>query len=126
MKLQTLLLDINGTNQRVTTLRAMNGLWVHLNGETQFVPHSKSGKARGAGGSVANPEQIEAPMPGKIVKILCASGASIQTGDSVAVMEAMKMEYTLKAAMTGKVVEVKCKEGEQVALGQILFRLGQA
>jgi 3-methylcrotonyl-CoA carboxylase alpha subunit len=62
-------------------------------------------------------------MPGKIVKVVSEVGTSVKGGDVVIVMEAMKMEYTLKAAADGVVKSVNCLAGDQVALGATLVLL---
>jgi len=62
-------------------------------------------------------------MPGKIIKVATHPGKTVKTGEVVIVMEAMKMEYSLKTEMTGVVRGVNCKEGEQVTLGSVLVQL---
>ena len=59
-------------------------------------------------------------MPGKVTKILKTSGDSVRRGDVILVMEAMKMEYTLKAESDSKISSIACAVGEQVTLGQTL------
>ncbi|MEO1576241.1 MAG: biotin/lipoyl-containing protein, partial [Pseudomonadota bacterium] len=55
-----------------------------------------------------------APMPGRIVKVLVAAGASVEKGQPLLVMEGMKMELTITAAQAGTVKEVRCAVGDQV------------
>jgi biotin carboxyl carrier protein len=101
-------------------------LWVHLNGETFVVESKKSERRRGgkAGtGGASYSGEIQAPMPGKIIKIMVESGDSVEIHQVLIVMEAMKMEYTLKAPMAGTVNSVDCTPGQQVVLGQLLVRL---
>jgi acetyl/propionyl-CoA carboxylase alpha subunit len=103
-------------------------LWIYLNGETFIVDHGDNqGK-----GSVRSRKKLDgrstsdaviAPMPGKITKILCQNKSAIILGQALVVMEAMKMEYTLKSEMTGEVLQINVKEGQQVALGDILIQL---
>lgn len=98
----------------------VNGVWwIHAEGEMfRFDP--REGRARRQRGAAGDGGGLIAPMPGKITKILKNSGESVERGDAVLVMEAMKMEYTLKADVTGVVAEVSCAVGDQVALGQAL------
>lgn len=98
-------------------------LWAHINGRT-FVVESASRTRRGgkAGGSKSNPNEIAAPMPGKIIKLMVKPGDSVRAGDVVIVMEAMKMEYTLKAQADAVVSEIFCAPNEQVPLGQMLAK----
>lgn len=103
----------------------VNGtLWIHAEGRTFSVEApSKKKKRHRAGGASAGGGEIEAPMPGKVTKILKTASSAVQIGDAVLVMEAMKMEYTLKADVAGTIQEISCSVGEQVALGQVLVRI---
>jgi acetyl/propionyl-CoA carboxylase alpha subunit len=67
------------------------------------------------------PQSVQSPMPGKVVKILCAPGDDVKAGQGVIVVEAMKMENELKAARDGKVKSVSVKEGQPVEAGQTLI-----
>ena len=101
-------------------------LWVHFQGRT-FVYENPNQKKFGAKGAAkAKTGEILAPMPGKVTKILKQVGESIQAGDVVLVMEAMKMEYTLKADVAGKVETLSCKVGDQVALGKLLVKINES
>lgn len=55
------------------------------------------------------------PMPGKILKLIVEPGASFKTGDSLVIMEAMKMEHTIKASTDGKLLSYLVKEGELIS-----------
>jgi len=66
---------------------------------------------------------VEAPMPGLLKAVLVAPGAEVAKGAALAVLEAMKMEHTLKAARDGVVAEVLCETGAQVEAGVALVRL---
>ncbi|MGR3466407.1 MAG: acetyl/propionyl/methylcrotonyl-CoA carboxylase subunit alpha [Shimia sp.] len=65
---------------------------------------------------------IEAPMPGLVRAVLVAPGAEVAEGDRLAVLEAMKMEHTLRAPRAGLVAEVPVAEGAQVEAGALLIR----
>jgi acetyl-CoA/propionyl-CoA carboxylase biotin carboxyl carrier protein len=66
---------------------------------------------------------VTAPMPGTILSLAVAQGQAVSTGDTLGVMEAMKMELALKAPIDGMVAEVNATEGEQVSMGETLFRV---
>jgi biotin carboxyl carrier protein len=57
---------------------------------------------------------INAPMPGKVVKVLVKLGDEVKEGQGLVVVEAMKMENELKSPKAGKVVELVAKEGTTV------------
>jgi biotin carboxyl carrier protein len=120
-------IEINGQIHEGTVANSRGTLWVHLNGETfTYSPPGRQNRRGGARGAAAQPGEIVAPMPGKIVKILVQKGDDVVAGQVLLVMEAMKMEYTLKAQADGKVEAVACAPGDQVALGQNLAKLSVA
>jgi propionyl-CoA carboxylase alpha chain len=56
-------------------------------------------------------------MPGKVLKLAVAEGATVASGDVLVVLEAMKMEHELLAPATGTVAELHVAEGDQVDAG---------
>ncbi len=68
-------------------------------------------------------DRILAPMPGRVTKIFVVEKQSVQKGDALLVMEAMKMEYTLKADLPGQIEKILAKVGDQATLGQLLMQL---
>jgi biotin carboxyl carrier protein len=100
--------------------RIGNNQWIFVNGRTICVPIlSSQNKSRKSEVSTHR-NQVIAPMPGKITKVILQDGHRVNKGESVIVMEAMKMEYTLKAEMSGLVKKIYVVAGQQVNLGQIL------
>ena len=64
---------------------------------------------------------IKAPMPGLVLNILVEEGQEIKKGDTLIVLEAMKMENILKSPTDGKIKKVSVKKGIAVEKGQILI-----
>lgn len=114
---------IQGVDHRVHAELIKGTLWVHHNGRTYTMAASTGQKSRKKAGSGGSSDQIIAPMPGKVTKILVAEGNAVSQGQAVLVMEAMKMEYTLKADINGSVEAIHCLAGEQVALGKALVKI---
>jgi biotin carboxyl carrier protein len=77
-------------------------------------------RAHGADAGAEGLQTLVAPMPGKIVAILAGAGASVERGQGVVVVEAMKMQNEVKAPKEGTVAEVRVKVGDAVTAGQVL------
>jgi len=74
-----------------------------------------------AGAAEAEGGRLTAPMPGKIVAVLVAAGATVEKGAPLLIMEAMKMEHTIAAPADGRVEELLYAVGDQVAEGAQLL-----
>lgn len=70
-----------------------------------------------------NAEDIPAPLAGNIWKVLVSPNQQINEGDTLVILEAMKMETEVKAARSGTVVAVNVSEGDQVSAGQAIISL---
>ena len=66
---------------------------------------------------------IKAPIPGLITRLPVEPGQVLAEGDTLVILEAMKMENELRAPRAGIVHDVRVKPGDQVALGQVLLTL---
>ncbi|MDI1240409.1 MAG: biotin/lipoyl-binding protein [bacterium] len=74
----------------------------------------------GSGGSADGLAEIKTMMPGKVVRLIASVGDSVEKGDAVLVVEAMKMQNDLKAPKAGVVKEIRVSEGSTVAAGDVL------
>jgi len=70
-----------------------------------------------------NDREIGASIPGNVTKVLVKEGDMVKAGQSLIIIEAMKMESQVAARVEGKVVDVSVKEGQQVKNGELLVRL---
>ena len=66
---------------------------------------------------------LVAPMPGKILKIMNKKGAKVKAGDTLIILEAMKMEHTIKANDQGIISDLFVKIGDQVENGSLLMKI---
>jgi acetyl/propionyl-CoA carboxylase alpha subunit len=66
---------------------------------------------------------LEAPMPGRVIKVSVTAGQTVSKGDEVLVVEAMKMENALRAPRDGTVRSVAVSVGEMVSPGVVLVEL---
>lgn len=76
-------------------------------------------KAPASAGSVT----VDAPMPGNILDVKIANGASVKKGDVIMVLEAMKMENDIVAPQDGTVASINVNKGDTVEAGQTLATL---
>jgi acetyl-CoA carboxylase biotin carboxyl carrier protein len=67
--------------------------------------------------------EIAAHITGMVWKIECALGDAIEEGDTVAILESMKMEMPVEAEDAGTVAEIRCEEGQAVSEGDTLIVL---
>ena len=65
-------------------------------------------------------QQILAPMPGKVVRLLVHAGDQVKAGQGLLVVEAMKMQNEVRSPKTGKVERLLAKEGQPVNAGEVL------
>jgi biotin carboxyl carrier protein len=68
-------------------------------------------------------QNVTAPMPGKVVRVLVDKGDPVETSQGLVVVEAMKMQNELKASRPGRVLEIRAREGETVGAGDTLVVL---
>jgi len=78
-------------------------------------------RERGAAGEGA--KEVRAAMPGKVVAVLVQAGATVERGQGIIVIEAMKMENEIAAPRAGTVTEVCVQPGHAVEAGQLLARI---
>ncbi|OGU59419.1 MAG: hypothetical protein A2X64_00700 [Ignavibacteria bacterium GWF2_33_9] len=74
-------------------------------------------------GSAGGASKIKAPMPGLVVKILKHENDTVKKGETVAIIEAMKMENSIKSPMDGTIQTVKITEGKPVNKDEIMFEI---
>ena len=111
-----------GRSLEVTVEEAASGLLLRVNGREFraeiFDPRSWRG-GRGAGIELEGRQQLIAPMPGKIVRVLVAAGQPVKTGQGLLVIEAMKMQNEIRSPKSGT-VEKLAREGQTVNAGEVL------
>jgi biotin carboxyl carrier protein len=113
---------LGGRSLEVTVEETSGGLLLRTKGrEFQveiFDPRSWR-RGRGAGIELEGRQQLLAPMPGKIVRVLVAAGQQINAGQGLLVIEAMKMQNEIRSPKSG-IVEKLVREGQTVNAGEIL------
>jgi len=113
----------DGTTFTASVSRDGTALWVTTGGETVRV---REAAAKRSAGGAADGGGLEAPMPGKVLRVACAAGDAVAKGQTLVIVEAMKMEHAVKAPRAGVVAEVRCAEGALVGAGEALVVLADA
>jgi len=80
---------------------------------------------RDTGAATGGGHRVTAPMPGRVVVVKARPGADVQAGEEVLVIEAMKMELSLKAPRDGRIAEVRAVAGDFVDADAVLVTLEQ-
>ncbi len=81
---------------------------------------------RGIGGNGSGEHthaEVRAPMPGLVVKVLIGKGDAVRKGETIVVLEAMKMENDIRVAHDSEIAEVHVKEGDTVEKDQVIATL---
>lgn len=114
-----ILRNAEGTQFRMNTLLIGQSTFISGAGLDAEISEgaSASKKKAGALGSLA------APMPGKVFKVMAKVGDSVKQGQTLLILEAMKMEHPIKADKDGKVKKILFNEGDLVQGGMALAEL---
>jgi biotin carboxyl carrier protein len=108
-------------HQIVYIAGSRGGAWAFSNGRvfTPAEPVHQAVRSRAAG----TVQSLTAPMPATIVKVLVTNGQTVKAGDTLVIVEAMKMELPVRAPADASVKAVRCREGEIVQADQTLVEL---
>ena len=92
---------------RIRAVQGVGGVWLSLDGEVVFVADAGE-LASGTASSPAAGAPVS-PMPGRVVKVLVKEGERVKAGQPLAAVEAMKMEYLVRAPSAGAVGRIDRK-----------------
>ncbi len=117
--------SVNGTAYNVVSGPAGDNMNVSVNGTSYNVTFGAAGApvAAPAAAVVTGGEDIKAPVAGTLLKHSVENGSQVKKGDTVIIIESMKMELEVKAASDGKISFV-VQPGTQVSAGQTIATLG--
>lgn len=110
---------VTNTNTKKSAPFVASENYFYSNGkEFKFVEESRT-----RGKKVQAPGSMLSPMPGKILKVMVNAGDKVEVGTPLLVLEAMKMEHTIKANTKGIIEKIKFNIGDQVSGGVELVQI---
>jgi len=116
----------SGRNFQITYQQQGNGSWRVGVGQREFdfsVLSPAEAVEAVSGVREGGPSRLTAPIPGKVVVVKVVAGDEVAAGQSLVVLEAMKMENELAAEQPGRVAAVHVADGDTVESGQLLVEL---
>ncbi|MBC3949502.1 acetyl/propionyl/methylcrotonyl-CoA carboxylase subunit alpha [Pseudomonas folii] len=116
-----LLIEQNGLRQQHLALRRDDTLYLKWAGDLHAV--RRFDPITAADASQAPQCGLTAPMNGSIVRVLVEVGQNVEAGTLLVVLEAMKMEHSIRADKAGTLTGVHCSEGEMVSEGAVLVEI---
>ncbi|MFI8382437.1 acetyl/propionyl/methylcrotonyl-CoA carboxylase subunit alpha [Pseudomonas sp. NPDC079086] len=121
---EVLQVERDGLRQQHLAIRRGDSLYLHYAGELRSIQRVDPIAEVEAGHE--HHGGLTAPMNGSIVRVLVEAGQQVEAGTALVVLEAMKMEHSIRAPHAGTVKALYCSEGEMVSEGAILVELDEA
>jgi acetyl/propionyl-CoA carboxylase alpha subunit len=117
-------LEVDGQQWQVYTVHTPTRHYIAVGGDIWELEKPRpQGSKRHTHDQAPDTGNLTATMPGLVREILVAEGADVARGDTLLVLEAMKMELRLTAPYAGRVLRVHCAPGQGVERGQILVEV---
>ena len=112
-----------GPNGSIVAWAAASGdvRWVFLNGSIYELEAHGAGRRRRRAAS--GHSSLSAPMPATVIRVEVSAGGHVRRGDTLVILEAMKMELPIRADTDGTVTNVSCKPGDLVQPGVPLVEI---
>jgi biotin carboxyl carrier protein len=93
----------------------------HWSAEVEVAPAQGGRPSAKPAAAVGGRQEIAAPMSGRVVQVLVQPGQTVEEGDSLVIIEAMKMETEIRAVARGRVKEIQVSANTAVDAGQVLL-----
>ncbi len=116
-----ILLSIDGKIHSVVFHSNKTSHSVFFNGKSFKVEKKSALQILGNRNIEQKKRDVKTSMPGKIIKVLAQEGDSVQEGQAVLILEAMKMQNEIKSPQSGQIVRIFPRAGESVETGALLF-----
>jgi len=117
------LLKLNGQSVRGWALRCGDKILVQLPDRTLVFDDVTNERTGSSGGSGGFTDSVASPMPGSVIKINVQPGETVKKGQTLVIVEAMKMENEVRAPNDAVVSKVLVQSGQQVGAGETLITL---
>ncbi|MDP2746733.1 acetyl/propionyl/methylcrotonyl-CoA carboxylase subunit alpha [Pseudomonas sp.] len=121
---ESLSVERDGLRQQHLAIRRGDSLYLHYAGELRSI--QRVDPIAEVEASHQHHGGLTAPMNGSIVRVLVEAGQPVEAGTALVVLEAMKMEHSIRAPHAGTVKALYCSEGEMVSEGAVLVELEEA
>ena len=110
----------SGASGLATVAKVGDTWWIHFEGHTFCLERIEPGASQSGeeGG-------LTAPMPGKVIDVLVKVGQAVEAGQTLMVLEAMKMEHRILASTSGHIKGIHFAAGEQVQQGSVLLEIDE-
>ncbi|GAA1563118.1 biotin carboxylase N-terminal domain-containing protein [Streptomyces globosus] len=115
-----LTVELDGATHTFGHAASPEGVWLGRDGDSWHVQHHDPVAAALGGRGHAGADTLAAPMPGTVTVVKVAVGDKVAAGQSLLVVEAMKMEHVISAPHAGTVAELDVSPGTTVAMDQVL------
>ncbi|MFD4032117.1 biotin carboxylase N-terminal domain-containing protein [Streptomyces sp. NPDC058637] len=112
--------ELDGLTHTFSRAASSEGVWLGRDGDTWHVQDHDPVEASLSGAARSGADTLAAPMPGTVTVVKVAVGDEVAAGQSLLVVEAMKMEHVISAPHAGTVTELDVTAGATVAMDQIL------
>ena len=105
------------------TLAGQKEVDVWMDGQTWRLHPTDNRRQRSGGTAAQSSGTITAAMPGQVQSLLVEEGSTVSNGETLLILEAMKMETKLTAPQDGQVIKINCAVGDVVERGQLLIEI---
>jgi len=119
-------LIVDGRQTVAFVAETPEGKVVMVDGRTFVLADDRASASRARAGAKSGPKAVTPPMPAVVTKILVAQGESVEKGQGLLVVSAMKMDTVLTAPYDGIVTKINVAEGEKVVPKQVLVDIEAA
>ena len=115
---RVLVISPDGSTKFAHSAKVGDTWWIHYAGHTFCLEKTEPGSQDND-----SDQGMTAPMPGKILEVKVKEGQSVEAGELLLVMEAMKMEHRIVAPKSGKISKISFSVGDQVQQGDTLVEM---